>query len=90
MKFNLKLIEETFGKTVRDEIEEQNELVMTNLEFLFKLGFHELNDIFYAYAIAFLQDEETFKNKILMLCKKIGNDFVAVLENNLDLWEEIL
>ena len=89
MKLNLKLIEDNFGKTVRDEIDDQIDLVLKNVEFLYKIGFRELDDIFYSFAIVFLQDEQKFQNKVLALCEKVGNNFVEILENNFDLWEEI-
>ena len=65
-------------------------MVVNNLELLFNLGFKALEDIFYTYAVAFLQDEQKFKTKVFRLCEKAGKNYVAVLESNLDLWEGIL
>ena len=90
MKLNLNKIKELYGETVKNEINEERELVENNLEFLYQLGFRNLDDIFYNYSIAFLQNKQKFQNKVLMLCKKIGDDYLNVLTNNIDLWEFVI
>lgn len=90
MEFDFKRIEEAFGKTVKDEMEEESTLVESNLKFLFDLGFRSLEDIFYSYAIAFLQDEQKFQEKVLLLCEKYGEEYLYILDSHVDLWEEIL
>lgn len=90
MQFNLEKIKQSYGETVCNDIEEEKELVMNNLEFLYELGFRSLDDIFYAYTVAFLQDEQKFKDKVLTLCEKVGENYLNILDMHIDFWEDIL
>ena len=88
--FNIKKISSLYGKTVADEIRENLEVVEANIKWLQSLGFAKLDEIFYTYSIAFLQDEETFKRKVFKIISNVGVENLKILEKNLQFWEGLI
>ena len=60
------------------------------MEYMVKLGFSDVLDIFERYAILFINTPNEFKEKINNLIMSVGNGYVDVIENDLSILERIL
>ena len=87
MKINYNKITEIYGKECLTSINDNVEDVIRNLKYLKELGFEDIEDIFERYVYIFIQDNKIFKSKINNLIKKIGLDYVDIIETNLDILE---
>ena len=54
------------------------------------LGFSDIEDILEREILIFICLPNEFKNKINALCKRLGNDYVEILQNDISLFEEII
>ena len=63
--------------------------VESNVNYLNSLGYSDTIDIFERYPYIFIQTEKEFKSKINELKNKIGDNYVEIIENNLELLEEL-
>ncbi|MBE6149369.1 MAG: hypothetical protein E7170_01435 [Firmicutes bacterium] len=88
MNINYEKIKEIYGEELLEYIKEDSSIVVENIKHLIFLEFNDVEDIFERYAPLFLEYE--FKNKINSLIKKIGPDYVDMIENDLGLLEELL
>ena len=89
VKFNYREISEMFGASVESEIKGNNDVVLENLKYLAKLGFSELEEIFYRNAIIFLYSNQEFKRRVNDLIKEIGKDYLMVLQSDLEYWTKL-
>ena len=71
---------------IRDNLRDVN----TNVNYLLKIGFNDVEDIFERYAPIFICSNKNFIEKINNLIKKIGNDYINIIENDLSILEELL
>lgn len=89
MEINYNKIIEIYGKDTINLINDNIDEVINNLSYLKVLRFEDIEDIFERYPFIFIQDNKTFKEKINSLIKKIGVDYVDIIETNLEILEEV-
>ena len=87
---NFDKIEQIYGKEILESIISNKDDVKKNINYLINLGFDDIEDIFERLAPLFINDNKTFKNKIDSLIKKLGPDYVNIIENDLGLLEELI
>lgn len=83
-------IEQIYGEEMLENIMDNKEDVKKNINYLIDLGFDDIQDIFERITPLFINDNKTFKNKIDRLIKKIGLDYINIIENDLGLLEDII
>ena len=90
MDFVFSKIEEIYGKETVIYIKDNIEEITRNINYLISLKFNDVEDLFERETLLFLYDNETFKNKIDFLIKKLGPDYIKKIEEDISLMEEIL
>lgn len=90
MNFNIEKIMEIYGDSTADLISENVDDIVDNLMYLKKLEFNDIEDIFERYLFIFVEDSKTFRKKVNKLINRLGEDYVSVLEENMNIWEEML
>ncbi|MGM9850483.1 MAG: hypothetical protein ACI31V_06270 [Bacilli bacterium] len=83
-------IEQIYGEEILQELIENKEEIQKNIYYMIKLNFEDTEDIFERITPLFINDNKTFKNKIDSLIKKIGPDYVNIIESDLGLLEELI
>ena len=81
---------EVHGLDIADIIEQHIEDVIYNINYLNSLYFEDVVDIFERYPQIFICEQKSFKEKINSFINSIGVDYIEQLENNMNLWEELL
>lgn len=89
MPINYDKILEIYGQDMLISILENLNDVESNVNYLNSLGYSDTIDIFERYPYIFIQTEKEFKSKINKLKNKIGDNYVEIIENNLELLEEL-
>ena len=89
MNIDFNRISHTYGDDIIDEIKDNIDDVTANIVYLTKLGFNDIEDIFESFAILFVDDPSSFKEKIDSLINELGTDYVEKLENDADLWTSL-
>lgn len=87
---NLKKIEQIYGKEILQDLIENKDEVQKNIYYMLKLNFEDTEDIFERVTPLFITDSKTFKNKMDNLIKKLGPDYVNIIENDLGILEELI
>ncbi len=77
-------------ESLTEEILHDKEEIQKNIYYMIKLNFEDTEDIFERITPLFINDNKTFKNKIDSLIKKIGPDYVNIIESDLGLLEELI
>jgi len=90
MYINYNKISEIYGQEMLKSIKENFDTVVDNIKYLVVLQFTDVEDIFERFVPIFLNDNKIFKEKINSLIKKIGPNYVAEIENDLELLGELL
>lgn len=81
---------EIYGESTVDLINENIDDIVDNLMYLKSLEFNDIEDIFERYVFIFVEEPKIFRRKVNKLVSKLGEDYVSILEVNMDMWEEIL
>lgn len=89
MNIDYDKIEELYGVDCLILLKENIEEVKKNINYLYKLGFNDIEDIFERYTYIFIRDYETFKKKLDKLIIRLGENYVNEIETNLNLLEEL-
>ena len=84
------LLNSIYGKETVTNIKDNIEKVTSNINYLIYLGFNDTEDLFERDTLLFLYDNETFKNKINQLIKKLGPNYVNIIEEDISQLEELL
>lgn len=90
MNIDFNKISDTYGNSVielvRDNIEDVNE----NINYMIRLGFTDIEDIFERYTLIFIDTPSTFKEKINKLINELGSNYVDIIENDLFILEKLM
>lgn len=86
-KVDFDKIGEIYGNEVLNEIQNNIDEVMKNINYMYTLGFDDVEDIFERETLLFLYDSSTFKEKLDKLIFKLGVTYVDDIENDLSLLE---
>lgn len=87
---DIEKIREIYGDSVIDLINQNIDDISINIKYLKELGFTDVEDIFERYVYIFIEDNDIFKDKINKFINIIGENYVSILENNMELWEKLL
>lgn len=90
MKIDFEKIEEIYGSSVIEEIKNNSKDILENIKYLKELNINDIEDIFERYPLIFICDKNEFKNKVDKLISKIGINYVDMLDNDMELWEELM
>ncbi len=90
MKIDFEKIEEIYGSSVIEEIQNSSKDILENIKYLKELNINDIEDIFERYPLIFICDKNEFKNKVDKLISKIGINYVDMLDNDMELWEELM
>lgn len=92
MAFNVDLekIGTIYGDEVLEDIQNNMNEVIKNINYMYKLNFNDVEDIFERETLLFLYDNKTFVRKINGLIKTLGITYVDDIENDLSLLESLL
>ena len=90
MKIDFKKIEEIYGSSVIDEMKNSLNDILENIKYLKYLKINDIEDVFERYPLIFICNEKEFKNKINKLILKIGINYIDILDNDMELWEELM
>ena len=90
MNIDFNKIYEIYDEDLIEALEQNKENVKKNIEYFKVIGFEDFEDIFERVAPLFVNDNEIFKQKINSLVKKIGPDYVYLIENDISILEEII
>lgn len=89
MKIDFDKISIIYGNETLSEIKERIDDVIKNINYMYKLGFNDVEDIFEREALLFLYDNNEFKSKLDKLIHKLGSTYIDEIENDLSLLEEL-
>lgn len=64
--------------------------VKSNITYLFEIGFNDVEDIFERYTSIFIMDSKTFKERMKELVRRLGINYIDIIENNLGILEELI
>lgn len=92
MAFNVDLekIGTIYGDEVLEDIQNNMDEVIKNINYMYKLNFNDVEDIFERETLLFLYDNKTFVRKLNGLIKTLGITYVDEIENDLSLLESLL
>lgn len=90
MNIDFDRIEKIYGNSIINSIALLKDDVIDNIKYFISLGFEDTEDIFERQALIFICPKEEFKIKINNLIKKIGNNYIEEIENDISLLDELL
>ena len=64
--------------------------MIDNIKYFISLGFEDTEDIFERQVLIFICPKEEFRVKINNLIKKLGNNYIEKIENDISLLDELL
>lgn len=90
MNIDYSKIEEVYGVDIVDDLKNNYEVVKDNYNYMLSLGFNDIEDYIKRLPMLFLSEHYNFKNKLDTLIKKLGNDYIEKIENDISLLEDLL
>lgn len=90
LQIDLKAIKEVYGKEIYEIILSNIDIIEKNLKYLRELKFDDYVGIFERCPIIFTYFPKDFKRKFAELVEKLGDNYVEIIESNIDLVEELL
>lgn len=90
MNIDFKKIKEIYGDSALEEIKNNLNDILDNIKYLTQLKINDIKDIFERYPLIFICCKEDFKNKVDKLILKVGINYIDALDNNMELWEELM
>ncbi len=90
LQIDLKAMKEVYGKEIYEIILSNIDIIEKNLKYLRKLKFDDYIGIFERCPLIFTYFPNDFKRKIDGLIEKVGNNYVEIIESNINLIEELL
>lgn len=90
MNIDFDKIEKIYGSSIINSIALLKEDVIDNIKYFISLGFEDTEDIFERQVLIFICPKEEFKMKIDNLIKKLGNNYIEEIENDISLLDALL
>ena len=90
MNIDFDRIEKIYGSSIINSIALLKEDVIDNIKYFISLGFGDTEDIFERQVLIFICPKEEFKMKIDNLIKKLGNNYIEEIENDISLLDVLL
>lgn len=86
MNLDIERVSEIYGESIIKEISTNIETLTNNIKYLENRHIDNADEVFDLYPYAFLQDEDTFKEKIDKLILTLGIEYVEKLQEDMTLW----
>lgn len=83
-------IKEIYGEDKLELFKGNIDIVSKNILYLKKIGIDETNELIESYAPIFLYDNNEFINKINLLIRKLGDNYIDKIYDNIGVLEELL
>jgi len=92
MAINLKTIEKLYGKYVLETLKDEYnyEQFEKNIIYLKNKKIESIEEIVERYYLIFLTEHQEFKEKVDNLIKRLGDNYIEILEENFSYWEEFI
>lgn len=90
MNIDFDKIKKIYGSSIINSIALLKEDVIDNIKYFISLGFGDTEDIFERQVLIFICPKEEFKMKIDNLIKKLGNNYIEEIENDISLLDALL
>lgn len=90
MNIDFDRIEKIYGSSIINSIYLLKDDVIDNIKYFISLGFEDTEDIFERQVLIFICPKEEFRVKIHNLIKKLGNNYIEEIENDISLLDELL
>ena len=90
MNINFNSIRDTYGEDILNVIRDNIDDITENINYLRKLNFSDIEDIFERYVLIFIDSPSCFKEKIDKLILKLGSNYDELIGNDLSIFEELL
>lgn len=90
LQIDLKAMKEVYGKEIYEIILSNIDIIEKNLKYLKELKFDDYGGIFERCPIIFTYFPKDFKRKFDELVERLGDDYVEIIESNIDLVEELV
>ena len=90
MKIDFDKIVKIHGAECIDLINVNISDVKENITYLSEIGFNDVEDIFERYTSIFIINNHEFKEKIKVLVRNLGINYVKIIENDLSVLEELI
>ena len=89
MNIDFDRIEKIYGSSIINSIYLLKDDVIDNIKYFISLGFEDTEDIFERQVLIFICQKEEFRVKINNLIKKLGNNYIEEIENDISLLDEL-
>lgn len=89
MNIDFDRIEKIYGSSIINSIYLLKDDVIDNIKYFISLGFEDTEDIFERQVLIFICLKEEFRVKINNLIKKLGNNYIEEIENDISLLDEL-
>ena len=89
MNIDFDRIEKIYGSSIINSIALLKDDVIDNINYFISLSFEDTEDIFERKVIIFICPKEEFRVKINNLIKKLGNNYIEEIENDISLLDEL-
>lgn len=89
MNIDFDRIEKIYGSSIINSIALLKDDVIDNIKYFISLGFEDTEDIFERQVLIFICPKEEFSVKINNLIKKLGNNYIEEIENDISLLDEL-
>ena len=90
MKIDFNKITKIHGAECMDLINTNMPDIKENITYLSEIGFNDVEDIFERYTSIFIADNKVFRDRIKDLVRRVGINYVEIIESNLDILEELI
>ena len=89
MKIDLNNLKEVYGDEILDIINDNIDIIESNVKTMQELGFDDVEGIFERNIDVFLYFPKDFKEKINNLIQAIGPNYVEIIENDVSYMENL-
>ena len=90
MDIDFNNISDTYGEDIINIIRDNIDDITENINYLRKLNFSDIEDIFERYTLIFIDNPSIFKEKIDKLILRLGSNYDDIIGNDLSVFEELL
>ena len=89
-KFSLDKMKEVYGEEIVEVISYNMDIIEKNIDLLRQLKFDDIDGLFERCPTIFMYFPKDFKEKIEVLIKQIGPNYVEVIQRDISILEDLL
>ena len=92
MAISLTNIEEIYGEEVLENLKDEYnyEQFEKNILYLKKKNIESIDEIIERCFLIFLTEHQEFKEKVDIMIKELGENYIDILENDISCWEDLM